>query len=54
MQILFQTTQNLALHQQFEQCKGPVPLTHGLRIISITFTFVSQFGANLGVRILLS
>ena len=31
--------------------KGPVPLTSGSDIISITFTFVNQFGANLGFRI---
>ena len=28
--------------------KGPVPLTAGLGIISITFIFVNQSGANLG------
>ena len=29
----------------------PVQLTAGLGVISITFTFVNQFGANLGFRI---
>ena len=36
---------------KFLSDKGHVPLTPGLGIISITFTFVNQFGANLGLRI---
>ena len=35
-------------------CKGTVPLTPGLGVISITFTFVNHFDANLRFRILLS
>ena len=31
--------------------KGPVQLNTGVGVISVTFTFVNQFGVNLGFRI---
>ena len=51
-------TEGSSWHEQRKgatlRLKGPVPCNPGLGVISITFTFVNQFGANLRLRIKLS